>query len=401
MLWINPVTAQFSMEGFLSNSVQEGTIKEVASQQQYIEQHDFRSPILREVEFRMRATRFSEGLTDYKLRFSPLNPYERTANKNYKIALEQEMNVQFKWNLNEVLNDRYKLIIDHYYLNKQEQIIHHEIRFYASVLSLARKQSNELSMKDVIRIDKALLKSKIKLEEIISNQSQLEYLIKQTYNFAGSISWENIELVEPYQIALWLNEQSAPTLDNNLFIQHKLKLELLAQTEFAIKKRKSFSNIGYIQAEYRTDEKLNFAQNLGMQIGFNIPITNPDKPDLERRQLKMLKNSQSLIGNKETINTSINFSRIHLASLISQYNLVHKKKNDYLAYSRAPNSSTSSLDIILELREFQLELQLEELRIFTELIRSYISLLSHDGKLAQAPYINYLSRELSSFDLDL
>lgn len=396
-----PVAAQFSMEGFLSNSVQEGTVKAAADKQQFIKENNFKSPILREVEFRMRARKFSEGLNDYKLRFSPINPYERSANKKYKTALDLEMNAQFKWNLNEALNDRYQLMIDHYNLFKQQEILQVEIEFYSNVLNLASKQPNELSMKDVIRMDKALLKSKVKLESNRSNQSQLEYLIKQNYSFQGKISWDSINMIEPLKISNWLQEQSIPSLKNNFFIQHKLQQELVAQTEFNIKKQKSFSNIGYIQAEYRKDEDLSFSQNLGMQIGVNIPITNPDKPDLERRKLKMLEDSQSLIADKESINTSINFARIHLKSLISQYNLVNNKKKDYVSYAQKSSSSNSSLDIILELREFQLELQNEELMLYVELLKSYIDLLGYDGKLAQAPYINYLSNELRNFNLEL
>ena len=294
MVLISSLQAQFSMEKYLSNSVQAIEIKSIQNQQQYLVESSFRSPILREVEFRMRANQFGEGLDDYRLRFSPLNPFERSANKNYSAVIEEQKKMEFRWTLNEVFKSRYGMMIKHFYLYQQQQNLSKKVTFYNDLLSLARLRPNTYSVKDVIRTDRSILKAQIKLAELKGSQEQLEYLINQTYSYAGELTWDKNLLIKPAQISDWLKEHNVPAIDNNLFIQNEIKKGILAESEFTIKKQESFSNIGYVQAEYREDADNTFGQKLGIQVAMTIPIVNPDKPDLARRRLKMIKDIQEL-----------------------------------------------------------------------------------------------------------
>lgn len=398
---LSPLHAQFSMEGYLSNSVQAVEIKSIQNQLYFIDQHGFRSPILREVEFRMRASRFSEGLDDYKLRFSPINPYESGANRDFKAALEAQMTMQLRVSLNEVLKGRYQLMIEHYFLYNQQKIFSQEIEFYEDVLAIARKQPQRFSMKDIIRIDKSLLKASLSQQELKSESAQLEYLILQTYAYEGDISWAPNELAGVEDVEEWLRDQNTPDVDNYLLLQNEKQKQMVAESEFRVKKQESFSNIGYLQAEYRKDEDRTFGQNIGMQLAVSIPIVNPDKPDLERRRLGMLEDVQDFEEEKASINTAVNFSRIQLLGLIEQYNVLNSKKNAYLNYSLASNSANASLDMLIELREFQFELQTVELSLYVKMLEKYIELLGHEGKLADSPYVNYLSRNRDSFSIEL
>ena len=395
-----PSMGQFSMEGYLSNAVQAVEIKSIQEQLYFIDQHGFKSPILREVEFRMRVTHFGEGLDNYKLRFSPLNPYEIGANKAYRVALEQQMSAQLKLSLNEVLKGRYQLLIDHFFLVQQLNFLAREISFYQELITMASEQPQRFSVKDIIRTDKSLLKANIRQLELVNEQLQLEYLIKQTYDYQGTIDWTTEELATIDQIQSWLNAQKMPLLDNNLLVKNEEQKNLLEDAELKIKKQESFSNIGYLQVEYRPDENSTVGESMGLQIGVNIPVVNADKPDLERRRLKMLENIQEFNEDKNSIHTSMNFAQMQLSSLLVQHNMIDNKIKSYDAY-RLSAQSNASLDVLLELREYQFELKALELRIFAEVLEKYIILLSFDGQLAEDPYVNYLSKAKNSFSIEL
>jgi hypothetical protein len=389
------------MEGYLSNSIQAVEIKSIQAQLYFIDQHAFRSPILREVEFRLRARRFSEGLDDYKLRFSPLNPYERGANRDYKAALEAQMSLQLKVSLNEVLKGRYQLMIEHYFLYQKQQILELKINFYQEVIAISRKQPQRFSMKDIIQLDKALLQASLAQGEVQSEIAQLEYVIRQTYDFDGDISWESTKLTGVGQIQGWLLDQNTSGIENNLFLQNEKQRQSLAEADFQVRRQESFSSIGYLQAEYRKDEDRSFGENLGMQVAVTLPIVNPDKPDLERRRLRMLEDVQDFEEDKATLITAITFSKIQLEGLVEQYDFLSTKKQHYLNYSLPANAANASLDVLIELRGFQFELQAVELGLYVKILEKYIELLGHKGQLADIPYINYLSDNLSGFSVDL
>jgi Fe-S cluster biosynthesis and repair protein YggX len=393
-----PVSGQFSMEDFLSNSVEASEIKTVQSQIQFIDAHDFKSPVIREVEFRMRATHIDEGLDTYKLRFSPINPQERNANKDYLTVLENQMNVELKWQLNEILHNRYQLMIELYMLYAQQLLVQDKMNFYDDILTLAREFPESIPIKDVIVTDKALIKAHIKSEELNSKTAQLKYLVNQTYTYSNALSWEDYQLVSTEQIKEWITTQDELVTSNNLFLQNQLQKQYLDESMLAIKQKKSFSNIGYLQAEYRKDTDNGFGKNFGLQLGFSLPFSNPDKPDLQRRELDILQNSLEIEEKRQAIHATVNFHRIELTGLIKQYDAVIEKKNDYLKIQA--NQTFHSQDVLFELQEFQFELLAMELTIYGEILEKYIALLSNDGKLAEAPYLNYLSATQNNFNIN-
>ena len=399
ILW-HSSNAQFTMEAYLSNSVQAVEIQSIKEQQYFIDQHGFKSPILRELEFRMRVTHFGEGLDNYKLRFSPINPYERSANKAYRSALEEQMNVQLKLSLNEVLKGRYQLMIDHFYLSQQLQLLNEEIELYEQLFAITGKQPQQFSIKDVIQTDKSLLKADLRKQELLTEQQQLEFLIRQTFDYQGNIFWSLKDLVSVNDIQDWLNVHAVKSINDNLFIQNEEQKSIVAASELTIKQRESFSDIGYLQAEYRPNENNTIGQNMGLQIAVNIPVVNADKPDLERRRLGMLEDMQDFVEEKLSLNTSMNFTQIQLNSFLKQYEKVSDKLKFYDGYQLNPVAN-GSLDTVLELRGFQFELKALELRLYSDILEKYITMRAFDGDLAEDPYLNYLSADKNGFDLDL
>ena len=165
-------SAQFTMEGYLSNAVASTEIESIKEQQYYVAQHGFKSPIIREVELRMRASRFENGsLDDYKLRFSPINPFERKANKNYRNVVQEQLNVELKFGLNEVLRVRYQVLIDHVYLSQQILLQEQQLQFFENLLKMTQSQPKRFELKDVMQLDKELLGLQLSLEKLTNERA--------------------------------------------------------------------------------------------------------------------------------------------------------------------------------------------------------------------------------------
>ena len=394
------VQAQFTMEGYLSNSVSDTELQFFKERQEFVNENGFKSPILREVEFRARVRTFEEGFGDYRLRFSPLNPFERTANKNYRNELNEQLSISYLLNLEEVLLGRYELMIQHWRLTENLSLVNRKISFTDNILALLKSQPSNGTIKDFIRTDKANFKSSLEYETILLERAALEEQIRQTYAFGGDIRWDANELIPVSVIKAWLDQHDVMDATNNLAIRNEQQKEAVAAAEYKIKQQESFSNIGYVQAEYREDEDNNFGQNLGMQIGLSLPITNPDKPDLQRRKLEMLEDSQEAALEKHNLEIYINQLYAKLSALIKQYEMVETKLANYNENSFTSESNTDAMDILIELQEFRTELSLKKIDLNASVYKLYINLLSINSQLSTPPYQNYLSRNQTSFELE-
>lgn len=394
------VQAQFTMEGYLSNSVSDTELQFFKERQEFVNENGFKSPILREVEFRARVRTFEEGFGDYRLRFSPLNPFERTANKNYRNELNEQLSISYLLNLEEVLLGRYELMIQHWRLTENLSLVNQNISFTDNILELLKSQPSNGTIKDFIRTDKANFKSSLEYETILLERAALEEQIRQTYAFGGDIRWDANELIPVSVIKAWLDQHDVMDATNNLAIRNEQQKEAVAAAEYKIKQQESFSNIGYVQAEYREDEDNNFGQNLGMQIGLSLPITNPDKPDLQRRKLEMLEDSQEAALEKHNLEIYINQLYAKLSALIKQYEMVETKLANYNENSFTSESNTDAMDILIELQEFRTELSLKKIDLNASVYKLYINLLSINSQLSTPPYQNYLSRNQTSFELE-
>ena len=140
-------------------------------------------------------------------------------------------------------------------------------------------------------------------------------------------------------------------------------------------------------------------QNLGFQIGLNIPIVNSDRPDLERRRLDLVGETLELEEERNQIDINSKLLKMELASTIDQYELIEQKRLEYEEKKLGNFGAGDVLDAAIELSEFQMELKKSSLDLYTKLLVDYIELLAYDGKLSASPYINYLSADKSTFSM--
>jgi hypothetical protein len=203
------------MESYLGNSISDSEMKYLNSIQDFLNETGFRSPLLREIEFRARVQNFGDGFEDYRLRFSPLNPLESRANKKYKVALSNQFNVEYQLKLEEVLMNRYILLIEHHQLSARKISLESSIEFYQQILDIHKQNPEKLSFKDYISTDKALIEALLKLESLKTKLRTIEYTIRLTYPYSGAIDWSLQNIVAVEEIKDWYQNTSINDPNNN------------------------------------------------------------------------------------------------------------------------------------------------------------------------------------------
>ena len=391
--------AQFTMEGYLANSVSDEELQYVKSKQAFLDQNKFNSPILREVEFRARIRTFGDGFEDYRLRFSPLNPFEKKANKDFQKALNEHIDSEYRMNLEEVLLSRYLLMIEHLELSKKISLLEESATFYSRMLAITQNSSSSPSLKDYIQLDKAHLETILDLDEAKQNRQLIEQTIKYTYSFEVPISWNYNDIIDIPGIQNWLGTQN-PSLQNNLYLKNELEKESLQALEYRIEKNESFRNLGYVQAEYRKDADRSFGENLGMQIAVNVPIVNPDKPDLQRDKLELFEDSKKLEIEKKELERYMEKHYARLQARLMRYNTIVSKEATYDKNNFNSTSNNNAMELMIELHKFRSELKELKIKTEAEILSLYIEALSLNGQLSEQPYVNYLSQARSPYTID-
>jgi len=392
---------QFDVNTYLARSSNEVEIQALNAQMDFLSETDFRSPFFREFEFRMRTRDFETGFDDFRFRISPLNPYERRANKQYASAIDAQMQSEILVNYTTVLESRYQILIKHIYLRNISNSIEQGEQYYRQLM-LAKSKVREGgggSAKDLIQLDKKLFSISLKKDNLEAELERVEYLIGTGYTFDGDISWNDYPLVsvESIQNTLEFIDQTDPS--TNLYVQNERNKIRVAENDLEINKQESFSNIGYIQAEYRPYQGETLSETMGMQIGFQLPIVDPDRPDLERRKLRLIEDQEDVLEMQRDVEMNLFSYKNKLEAAIRQYDKVSLKIESLLKF--APSASTSTVEVLLELREYKEDLQEMQQEIYSQILSSYITLLQYHGLLARAPYRNYLSDEFTEFDMEM
>jgi hypothetical protein len=378
-----PAAAQFNVEEYLSRAATELDIQSIQAQRQYIKDANFRSPLLREVEFRMRARDMQEGIRDYRFRVSPLNPFERRANKEHTKLLAMQLESESLVAFSSVLNRRYKLLIEYYYLTAMEKIGTDENTRYGQLMKAWRHQGN--AGEELIELDRRILLNDLQLEDLKAEQRELAYLIRMDYEFSGDIDLSSFAMVTVDQV----NDHLVSSEEGqNIYVLNEENKAQISQADWEINKQESFSNLGYLQAEYRAYRGETINENLGFQLALQLPIVNPDRPDLARRRLDVIEDEQEVKEVEREVNLTI-FSRENdLKTKIAQFQRLEKK---LASFDAIPPSGYSNAKAMLELVNYKHDLSRRITDLYESILRLYIDWLDYKGLLSTDPLLNYLS----------
>jgi|GEM_PF-2136249 len=369
---------------YLSAPVTDADYIVLMRQQEYLSTHNFASPWLRELEFRLRSKDIDPGLEEYRIRLGLINPLEIRANKVYKQMLDKQMAANEQKLLNDLMLNRYHVLIEYHYLSGKD--------------SLLTQRKNELSNQQQAILDtKPDLKDLIALEDQITKieleQAELSEqfrLIQQTISRSVPGNYNtSSKLVTAKQV---VDHIDTLTTQGYLVKEALRDLELKMQMQ-QIKKAEAFSNMGFVQGEYDKNRGNEVSEHLGFQVGLRVPIFNRDKPDLQRRELGMIDDQVKV----ETISEQEAYQRDQIISRMlgsyEQYRLLVQREEKLKQWLELYDQLSAEIDTYLKISEFRYFLQERKLEYYSDLLSGYLEVLHLGGWLSQSPMQNYLNAD--------
>lgn len=381
------VTAQFSVEEYLSSPFQESEITGLEKQLEYINSNSFRSPLFRELEVRIGTEDIVSSLSDVRLRLGFLNPLEQKANRQYKDTRTEYLKIKYSYQLNLLFANRYKQLIKHHYLTKYSQLLSSEIMQLS--VAFEQMQNSSISIKEWVKTDERILEKQLERKNINTNIEIQEYIFNEVNNFHDTVNWDNFDFIS-------VNKMQELVFSNNTFSPEVLRLAKqsleVEKAEYKIDEAEAFGNIGFIQANYDMDNNNSINENLGLQLGVTIPLFNPDKPKLQRKKLSLIKEEYEVNRiSQETSLENVTLDKIFV-TYIRNYKQVSNRLKELELLGE--NISYEDTEEFTALITYISNLKILKFELYNNCLNTYIDILALSGKLTEEPYLNYISEDV-------
>jgi hypothetical protein len=390
------------MDDFLSTARNDLSLSPTQSKIDFLKENNFNGPWVSRVEFRTRSNNANLSQEDFRFRVTPGNPGELKANKRYYDKQVVLLNIEYQDELNNALLNRYSLAIDHVFEFRKKENLNKQLGINRKLIDLMSKGGGTYSvdMGDLIDVQSDELDMMLAMENSKINIDEIEYMIKDFYEYSGNIDWEQTDIIGIDDILnLFAEFKNKPSGQHINLVKMEQKNNLAAE-RFNIEKSERLNNIGYFQAEYDTDRGNEPYDHFGYQIGIRIPIVNPDKPQLNRRKLALMDDEALLDEKKDDFRKSLELAVLRMDNYNVQYNEINKKldhlsKQNFLAL-KSPGKSIKMSDMI-KMNQFYIDLLDKKNSVEKKIYLTYLEYLNLNGKLTEAPMRNYLSKNLSEF----
>lgn len=389
--------AQFSMNAYLSDARNDVRMLENKLKSTFLEKNPYRSPIIHRMEFRSRTNNFDLIQDDFRLRFNPTNPFEISANKKYYEIESNSLIVNYQFELNKALHRRYNQLISMLQLEDEIIFKEREILVQQDHLRILESYLNaeEFDVSEYIKQKENLMNMIMDLNDLNHNREKILYRINSEFSFSGDLDVQDFNLITYDQIKNLMELKSGSSdTSQNIHLENLNRRALLEEQRIRVEKAEGRRNIGYIQAEYDRLRGDDFERHFGVQIGVRIPITNADKPDLNRRKLELLEDKSDMEREKSGLKVQCDLLKLDIEYLFSQQEMISEAiSNDQLQQLLDQTRDLAPEDI-LEAQKSMLKMMKYDKMIQWDVLQSFVDYLYYSGKLVQAPLRNYLSAEL-------
>lgn len=379
--WMVSAQSHWSSK-FLKNVYSQSSVKTDSMILSQLSTEKYRSPIIRDVDLRLRSSQITPEIEEFRMRFDLMNPAMITADKNYQIALQNYQEVRSKVRINEFLLERYHLLIGHYHRSRmiadREKLLYQ----YQGLL----ENSDAISVRDALKLDREILHLSREEEELRLKQSFLEEELKQELpGYEFEFTWDQFQFVTEEQIMEQLEYVMGVQMQEAELI---ISRDVLAKEELARDGKQSKRSLGFIQPEYEVDPANDIADNLRFQVGIQLPIFDEDRVERKLKELKLLadladseNDAQALQKLISQIWLSAQFFKQDIALMAAKSDQLKKFSDELVA---------TDLKLFIDVLSYQNEINELELRSKMDLLRIYVQAMSLSGGLARPPLHNFL-----------
>ncbi len=394
--------AQFSVDQFLAGAKSDISMVNYRWKSDFLSSNPYRTPWIQRTELRTRTNDFNFSPDEYRFRLGPTNPFEIAANKKYYQVEFDYMLSEYQAGLNRALEERYQLIIDLLEMyglkdlrTNQLSILEKEINYYVTIAG-----NPEFSVDDYIDALEDQIEVKMKLSAIQHDIDIIIKKIRHKHTFDGDVDPGVFDIISVKAIKNRLqtihdveNERKNDLLVDNL--HQELKVE---EQRIQVEKAENRRNIGFIQAEFDRDRGNEFDEHLGFQLGVRLPLTNPDRPDLNRRRLQLIDDQADVQERESEITVQRDLIKLEMAFLLDQYdNFTEEEPRSKILEMSKDIYDHDPADVIkLNKTVLRIDRMMQEVK--WQIYRTYIDYLFYTGQLIEPPLKNYLSSNVREIE---
>lgn len=377
---------------YLQSALQDQRLERYKKELDFLENNKMLPSLIRETEIRIGTEGLNSTIEDYRLRVSPSNPWEISANKKFQKQLKYNTETRYQISLNEALLTRYNMLVISYFLNQQIAILEEVIDIRKNLSDqLLNISSGDLEMEDIINMEADLGKAEIKRVEHENELEIINLIIRNRVN--TDIDWSSFEFITPGTVASFLTQQDSLN-DNNLYKLEAGQELLLEQSLFQVSKSEAFSNIGFLQANYEPDRGENIQEHMRLRVGITIPLANRDKADLARERFDLIEYENNIDEVSQEIEEELASTLAQLNSYIELFELIQQKL-ERVALLKKELDSDVKASAVIDLESYRLELLMKQSEIQQDITERFIDYLNLKGYLGYTPLVNFLSNRLS------
>jgi hypothetical protein len=392
------LSAQVSMVEFLQSAITHPDLRTFDDQIAYLDTKPYRLSPLQKLEVRTQNRELLTAYQQYGLRVTPANPWEVKSNNQYFKDFRTLLQLERQITLKELLAERYSVIIQYLYATELRALLEQRQQLMSTQLSILERQlgSSYFDADRYVDLKIDHLTQTVALEETDVEISDHIYQVERLYPeaFKKTLNWDYTKTISVEKIQMIADSISAASIQSTQIAYRQQRINV-AQREYNLKK--SNINLGFLQTSYdhrRVEQERN---PMVISLGFTIPITNPNKGDMTKRQLEVIEAQYDLEETKREDQTDRAMAQDKLSRLLVQFKNLQIK---IMALETGGLSSTLTTlkneDPLVKVKfsENLIKLKMLAVRLQRSIRLTYIQYLSLADFLQVRPLTNYLSEDL-------
>lgn len=388
--------AQITPGQLLASAWDDPSVLRNREQQAYLEDHDFKMPLLDRLEVRTQTRDLDPKQQGYALRLST-NGFgmKRTQSSIYK-SMKELNDVERELLLQDELLARYELLLDLYFdhqalvlLETQKQVLADKKTVFAQQFALGLEED----LDDFFRTEEDLLQLERKKTEVTAKRPGRQFLTKL---FTGKTDSVQVgSLLNPAELLAMANI----SLDNLLppSVKREQARAQLATLEAEMERMEGKNLLNFLQFQMNGDADDQFEEKFSISAGVNLPWPNASKLREQELQLEALEAKAEADNERQGIERAVAAWINEVGSYLQQYLLLEKQIDEFeeqYSPERLHASGLENPETLLRVKESVLRLQLEKVEVAKNMYQSYVGLLNEAGLLTQTPARNWLSPNL-------
>jgi len=393
---------QIAIGEFLLSARQDPEVSTFFEQERYLQTKPYSLSPLQRLEFRTQNRELMPQQQEFGLRFTPSNPWEVKHNRNYFKSYQTALGLRREMALKEALVARYSAVINYIYYREVVALVRYSHKLVNDQLSILQRQSasNFFDADDFVDLQLDLMDRTVEIEEmefnLLEQRHQVEKLYQRTIGDSLTWSWNQVAGVQ--RIARVVDSLENLSVASVVLAYQQRKIEM-AMHEYKLEKANI--NAGFLQTEFDNRRQEQGRTPFNISLGITIPIVNPNKGDMTKRQLDIIEATYDLKEEEVEERDRDLATHERAERLFQRFAMAAEKLK---AYETGSLSGTLSAmeggdpRIIVKFNDNLVKLKLLLAKIGRDAMLAYIEYLMASDRIQQQPMVNYLSPSLQAIE---